>query len=100
MMIHSENLSGSTASGTLAVNTNSVMQGIIKSVIVSPATGSTTYNVAITNPDGLTVYSKTSNTGDIFEQTELPVRGMYTVTISSASADEAFSIALVLQERQ
>lgn len=98
MTIHSEYLTGSTVSGTLASNTVAAIQGIAREIIVEPTTGSTQYNLTITNDNSLTVFSSSSITGNFVEEVALPFRGVYTVTISSATRDEAFTIGIFIQE--
>jgi hypothetical protein len=97
MTIHAETLTGSTASGTLSVNTTT-LNVLMRNVLVKPATSTTTYDVKITNGSSIVVYERTSETGTLSEETALPLRGIYTVTISNATADEAFTIQLVSQE--
>lgn len=96
IQIHTEKLTGVTVSGSLSVNTHK-FEGIIKHVIVSPTNLSTTYNISIVNPFNIKIYDRTSETGIMSELTRIPVSGVYTVTISSATSDENFIILLVTQ---
>ena len=98
MIIHSENISGTASSGSISVNTEAALQGLAREIIVKPATSTTTYNLAITNPDSLTVFKSISITGDFSEEVALPFRGVYTVAITSATVDELFTMAIVVQE--
>ena len=38
MVIHAENMTGSTLSGALSLNTVAALQGIAREIIISPAT--------------------------------------------------------------
>ena len=96
--IHREILSGTASSGSLSVNTQSTIQGILRQVIVHPATGSTIYTITITNPDDRIIYKRVSETGDIAEEVAIPVKKVHTVAITSATADEAFNIELVIEQ--
>ena len=98
IVIHHENMTGSTLSGALSINTVAALQGIAREIIISPATSTTQYNLVITNDNSLDVFLSTSMTGDFIEEVALPFRGIYTVAISSATADEVFSMAIIVEE--
>ena len=91
-------MTGSTSSGALSTNTVAALQGIAREIIISPATSTTVYNLTITNNNSLDVFISNSITGDLIEEVALPLRGVYTVAISSATADEAFSMAIIVEE--
>ena len=91
-------MTGQPLSGALSTNTVAALQGIAREIIISPATSTTTYNLTITNDNSLDVFIAESITGDFIEETALPMRGVYTVAIDSATEDELFSMALVLEE--
>ena len=59
MVIHSENMTGSTSSGALSTNTVAALQGIAREIIISPATSTTVYNLTITNDNSLNVFIST-----------------------------------------
>ena len=98
MVIHSENMTGTTSSGALSTNTVAALSGIAREIIISPATSTTTYNLVITNDNSLTVFKSSSIEGDFIEEVALPFRGVYTVAVSQATKDEEFNIAIVLEE--
>ena len=97
MLIDHQQLTGSTSSGSLAKNT-AYIRGLVREVIVKPATETTIYDVKITNPLSANIYERTSETGSLAEINSIPVNGIYTVTISNATKDEAFTIQLITQE--
>ena len=97
-IIHSENISGTASSGSISVNTVAPMEGIVREILISPATSTTQYDVNITNDNSLTVFKSTSVIGDFAEEVALPMRGVYTVAITSSTVDELFTMALVLEE--
>ena len=97
MLIDHQQLKGNTVSGSLSKNT-AYIRGLIKQIIVKPATLTTTYNIDITNPLSAIIYERTSEIGELAEINSIPVNGIYTVTISSATKDEAFEIQLITQE--
>lgn len=99
ILIHTEQLSGTTSSGAFSVNTSTILNGIIKHIFVKPSSSNTTYSVTITNAAGLTMYKRSSETGELSELIELPIRGLCTVSISNATADESFKIQLNVLEQ-
>jgi len=98
MIIHSEYISGTTATGALSLNTQATLMGVVREIIVIPATASTIYNLTITNDNSIPVFSSASITGNFIEEVALPFRGIYTVAISSATRDELFKITIVTVE--
>lgn len=97
MLIDTQKISGSTDSGSFSDNTNSI-RGLIKQIIVNPNTETTTYNISILNTNGIEIYSRTSETGSIAELTDIPINGICTISITSATADELFNIYLITME--
>ena len=91
-------MTGTASSGAISKNTVAALQGIAREIIISPATSTTTYNFSIINDNSLTIFSSDSVVGDFIEETALPLRGVNTVAITSATVDELFTIALVLEE--
>lgn len=98
MTIHKEILSGSTSSGALAVNTVEPFMGIMRQILVKPTTGTTQYNCTITDDNDLVIQCENSIVGNYSPEVALPVRGIYTIDIDSATKDEAFTISLVVEE--
>ena len=98
MIIHNEYIEGSTISGELEANTRQFLMGIVRQIVVQPTSGSTTYNLSIVNDNSIEVFYSNSVTGNFSEETALPFRGVYTVTISGATKDEAFKIGLLAEE--
>jgi len=97
MLIDHQKLSITASSGSGAANTNSI-RGIVRQIIVKPHTDSTSYNITLTNYMSVIVYERTSETGELAEINSIPVNGIYTVTISSATRDELFEVYLITQE--
>jgi len=98
MLIDMKKLTGTASSGSLAVNTPSSMHGFLHHVVVNPATSTTIYDVKITNSESINIYERVSETGTLSEEVQLPIRGTYTITISNATVDEAFTIQLGIDE--
>ena len=97
--IHKETLSGSTSSGSLAKNTNNLRTGGLLSIVsAKPATTTTQYDIKIVDDGSFTIYERTSEIGELAEEVLLPVRGVYTITISNATRDENFDLRLHIRE--
>ena len=99
MLIHPEKLSLTTSSGSASGNTQKII-GIVRQILISPATANTSYTMTITNPSGIEVYERTAETGEASELTAIPVTGIYTVALSDATNDELFEIELLIEEQQ
>ena len=98
IIVHHENITGTASSGTFSVNTGNLRFGILREVIVKPVSEATIYDVSLTNDKSLINFQRKSQTGSIGIEVALPVRGIYTFKIESASADEVFTAQLVLEE--
>lgn len=91
MIIHREIISGTTSSGVYSQNTNPNIRGRLWLITLSPATSSTTYDVSLTNAEGSKFYERLSESGDLSEELDLPINGGCTLAITNATADEAFT---------
>lgn len=96
-LIHPEKVTGTAASGTFSVNTQK-LNGILRQVVAKPATGTTIYDISITNPDSSTIYERTSETGNLAEEVALPIYGIHTVLVTNSTVDEAFEIQLIIED--
>lgn len=97
MLIHQEKIQLTTSSGSASINSDNI-RGICHHIIVKPTTSNTQYNITITNSDSIIIYERTSEIGLLSELLTLPIRGIYTIAISSATNDELFNIQLIIQE--
>jgi hypothetical protein len=98
MTIHHETLTGTASAGALSVNTRTLSGSLLRNILVKPATETTVYDLTITNDRSIIMFELLSETGTLSQEVALPVRGVYTVAIANATADEAFTIQLVSQE--
>ena len=97
MLIYGGQLNITTASGTASENSK-YLRGLCHHIIVKPATETTTYDIKIVNPAGATIYERLSEVGTLSDLETIPVLGIYTITISNSTADEAFIIQMLCQE--
>ena len=99
MLIYSVDFSGTTASGVYSANTKKFNSVLLKQIIIEFTTDGTTFNLAITDRDGLTVFNTdTVATSKYRQEMEIPLKDICTVRISSASADEVFKGKILVQE--
>lgn len=93
-----------TSSGTVSFNTPKFSMGYLRQIIINPATSTTVYDLVIIDQDGYTVLptqdQQTINlTGSTnFHKLDIPMVGVYTVKIQNSTADEAFSLKMLVQE--
>lgn len=91
--------SGATGTGTIKER----VYGLLQQLIVSPATSTTTYELTITNGQGLTIYKTIGRVGAMSPILNIPLiygvgSNLNTITISNASADEAFTVQVIVDK--
>lgn len=97
MLIYNGQINTTTASGSASENTKHI-RGLFRHLVIKPTTETTRYNLSIVNPAGAEIYYRTSETGTLSEILDIPVLGVYTISISSATKDEAFIIQTIIEE--
>lgn len=97
MLIHSEQLEGTCATGTFSINTAN-LRGLCHQIVVKPTTESTVYSIKITNAASAVIYDRVSETGTLSELISLPLRGIYTVTVYDSTVNEDFTIQVIIEE--
>ena len=98
MTIYKEYKIGTASTGTWSDNTGRFHGDALLHVVVQAATGTTTFDFSLVNDDSVTVKTWNRNTGELNEEVYIPLRGIYTMQISNASADEEFKILLMVDE--
>jgi len=99
MLIYVIKISQTASSGTWSVNTGKFDAAILKQIIVEAATATTTFDFTITDEDNNTVYTtETKATGKLREEVMIPLKGIHTLAVANASADEAFTGKIKTQE--
>ena len=88
----------STISGGVSVTTPKVI-GFLRQIIVKADTASTVFDVLINDGSSLDLFSREDVDGELNELLTLPVQSALRITVSGATADEAFKIYLAIQER-
>ena len=72
--------------------------GYLEQILIKAVQNDTEFDVAITDSDDYSVFDKDGCIGKVNDVTRIPVKGVYTVTISNASKDGTFNIKLYLKE--
>lgn len=97
-IIHKEPLTLTTSSGSASGTTTRFLKGLMREVLVSPATSTNTYDISITSPQGLVIFEATVQEGDLADETAILVKGAHIVSIANATIDEVFIINLVIDQ--
>lgn len=90
-------ISQTASSGAWSFNTDRITGADLRQIILNPATDTTTYNFTITDDYSNIVYSDEGITGWYGPLLYLPMRGVYTIAVDTASADELFTGRLLLE---
>ena len=88
-----------TVSGSWAGNTEAMVGMLCRQIYVKSTTTTTTFDVTVTDEKNVEIQKFTDAIGLINDLTPLPVEGIVTVTISSASADEVFTVLCVFSDK-
>lgn len=80
------------SSGFYSVNTQKLDSGVLLHVVIQATTGTTTFDFSITDMHGIVIKEWLRQTGELNEETYIPIKEVNTLAISNASADEPFNI--------
>jgi len=99
MIINPVKITGATVGNAYSGNTLYI-EGILTTIRCKFTTASTTFVLTINDSDGIPIFSNADEpaTGEMVWQVRLAVRGIYTIVISGASANEAFTCKLEVEE--
>lgn len=95
--VHQEKYSITPTSGSVS-QTIRAGGNICYDIFVKATTSSTTFDVSLTDVYGNVVEYWQDNTGELSERLQKLTYGNWTLTISSASVDEAFNVLLLFRE--
>jgi len=98
MLVHKFRTSITPSSGTGSANTLKFSGGELDYVYASAASATTNFDFSLVDEDGDTIYSAENVESGFYDMPFIPVRGICTVTISNASADEAIVTKLMVAE--
>lgn len=94
--INVENLSITVASSTGLATTTAVFRNLLKHIIITPTTSTTTYRYQLKETDGTVLLDRTASniTGRQGLIIEVPLIGQVVCQLTSTSMDEAFTVKL------
>ncbi len=99
MLIYPVEFNGTTSLGTFSQNTVRFSSAILKQIIIEATTSTATFRFKITDDKDLTVFdTETHPTGKLREEVNIPLKGIYTLAVLSASINEAYSGRLLIKE--
>lgn len=75
-----------------------LVRGLLRHIIVKPATSTTTFDFFISDGSSLHLFERESETDELNETVKIPVQSKLVVTISGSTKDELFKIYLAIQE--
>lgn len=98
-MVYTHPASVTAASGSASSTTLKVKSGLMQQLLIRSATDSTVFRADVTEVGGVAVRHYGYHTGEINDVgAHLPLAGDYTVNITNASANDTFTIRLVVEE--
>lgn len=97
-MIYKYKTTVAVTTGSGATNTNPVIGGICREVLVKPDTATNTYKINIVDEDSITVKTYDFKKGQYIDTTPFIAYGVYTINITDATIDENFIVRFMVEE--
>lgn len=73
---------------------------MVNQIIITPETPTTIFNASILDSNNEEIYVREGETDSLNELLTLPIKGSYTMAITSATADEDFVFKLMAYETE
>jgi len=84
--------------GAISFNTDD-LRGKCERIFCQPASASTTYDISLTDDNGLVIYSQKGIRGTLNDISGQLLKGIYTVSIINISKDELFKFQMEYEEK-
>ena len=97
-LIDEARLTGTITGGNLNVDFSFALGVIVKQIIVTTSTDTTTFDVKIVDKNNDIVYQRDSEVGCLNELLDLPIKGSYTLFITNATADDSVVVKIIAHE--
>lgn len=94
MIVHKEYFSTATSGGEWSDNTESIPGAMCHHVYAKSASPGTVFDLTITDDKDVEIRGYTDITGCVNDLTPFIVRGIHTLSITNATADESVSVLL------
>jgi hypothetical protein len=91
-------VSQTASSGIWSFNTQKFSGGNLMYIVLNPTTATTTYDISIIDEKSNTIYNDEGITGLYIQEVYIPLRGVYTISVSNSSVDEAYTGRLMVEE--
>lgn len=98
MVLYKVETSITASAGAVSVNTLKAIGGLCRQVLIYSTNTDTTFNVQLIDEKSRPARDWVDNTYMVNDLDTFPVQGIYTISITNASADEAFTVFLGIQE--
>lgn len=89
---------GTTASGSWSCNTNKLPSGLLGHVFIDFTSDDTVFDFKLIDSNDREVVRLEDMTKTFNREYRLPVKGIYTLQISNATADEYFKLRFAVQD--
>jgi hypothetical protein len=99
MIVHKEYFNTATSGGEWSDNTASIPGAMCHQVYAKSASPGTVFDLTITDDKDVEIRGYTDITGCVNDLTPFIVRGIHTLSITSATADEGFQVLLCFKEK-
>jgi len=99
VIVHKEKFNISTSGAVWSGNTEFIPGAMCHQVYAKSASAGTVFDLSITDPYDFEIRGFTDITGCVNDLTPFLVRGIHTVAITNATADEAVDILLCFHEK-
>jgi len=89
-----------TSGGSWQENTPKISGGFLKEIYVKAASSSTTFDFDLIDSKDRIIYDEDGNYGFLHQvEREICLKGIYTMRIANASANEPFTVYLAVDEK-
>ena len=98
MDIHEQRLTVTTASGTGSENTNRIIGGLMRQLLVTSTSATNTFRFTMTDENSVVRRRYDFHREMIDDTVPLPVKGVYTLQVVNARVDDAFSVIVSIEQ--
>jgi len=99
MLVHKHRIAILPSSGSGSANTLKFSGAELSQIFAKATTTTTNYDILLEDEDGDTVYEALNIENDYRDDAvDMPLRGIYTIRIQNASADENIVVKLMVNE--
>jgi hypothetical protein len=86
------------SSGAYSVKTLKFTGALLRHVYITSTTANTKFDFSLTDEEGREFINMDGNVGCLNREYQIPLIGVYTITISNASVDEPFKMRFAVED--